>query len=137
MKRFGPVSIPRLAEAGLDIQVLSFTFAVSVLVGLCFGVVPALGVGRFEIGDDLKAGSRTATRRFGIGDFLILSEVAVSAVLLIGAGLLVRSLIRLENANPGFEPTNILTTRKPDNEPGTAANATALIRLIDTSYSDI
>jgi len=111
MKRFGPASIPRLAEAGLDIRVLAFTFAVSLLVGLCFGLVPALRAGRLEIGEDLKAGGRTVTRKFGIGDFLILSEVAVSAVLLIGAGLLVRSLIRLENVNPGFQPTNILTTR--------------------------
>src|SRR5207248_11414355 len=91
MKRFGPASIPRLAEAGIDTGVLAFTFTISVLMGLGFGLEPALRAGRLEIGEDLKAGGRTVTRHFGVRDVLVLSEVSVSVVLLIGAGLLVRS----------------------------------------------
>jgi putative ABC transport system permease protein len=111
IKRFGPATIPRLADAGIDAGVLGLTFALSVLMGLGFGLEPALRAGRLEIGEDLKAGGRTVTRQFGVGDILVVSEVALSTVLLIGAGLLVRSLIRLENVNPGFQPTNVLTTR--------------------------
>lgn len=111
IKRFGPASIPRLAEVSIDARALAFTLAVSVIVGLAFGLEPALRAGRLDIGESLKAGSRTVTRRLGLRDVLVVSEVAVSVVLLIGAGLLVRSLIRLENVNPGFQASNILTTR--------------------------
>jgi len=66
-------------------------------------------VGR--IGEDLKAGSRTIAKGFGLRDILVVSEVAVSVVLLIGAGLLLRSLIRLQNVYPGFEAVHVVTTR--------------------------
>jgi predicted permease len=111
IKRFGPASIPRLADAGVDTGVLAFTFTTSVLMGLGFGLEPALRAGRLEIGESLKAGGRTVTRRFGMRDILVVSEVTVSVVLLIGAGLLVRSLIRLESVNPGFQANNVLSTR--------------------------
>jgi putative ABC transport system permease protein len=111
IKRFGPSTIPRLAEAAIDMNALGFALAVSVAIGLGFGLEPAFRAGRAAIGEYLKSGSRTATRQFGIRDILVVSEVALSAVLLTGAGLLVQSLIRLENVNPGFEPTNVLTTR--------------------------
>ena len=111
VKRFGPANIPRLAEARIDTGVLAFTFMVSVLMGLGLGLEPALRTSRSEIGEYLKAGGRTTTRQLGVRDVLVLSEVTVSVVLLIGAGLLVRSLIRLENVNPGFQAAKVLTTR--------------------------
>src|SRR5262249_31511612 len=111
IKRLGPSSIPRLAEAAIDIRVLAFTLTVSVLMGLGFGLEPALRAGRMEIGGNLKAGSRSVTKQFGMRDLLLLSEVTVSVVLLIGAGLLVRSLIRLQSVNPGFQTDHVLTTR--------------------------
>jgi len=111
IRRFGPANIPRLAEVGIDGRALAFTLAVSVLTGLAFGLEPALRAGRAEIGEGLKGGSRTVTKQFGLRDVLVVSEVTVSVVLLIGAGLLVHSLIRLANVNPGFQATNMLTTR--------------------------
>lgn len=111
IKRYGPASIPRLAEAGMDTGVLLFTFTISVLTGLAFGIGPALRAGRLGVGDALKTGNRTATKQFGMRDILVVSEVAVSVVLLIGAGLLIRSLVHLEDVNPGFQAANILTTR--------------------------
>jgi predicted permease len=95
----------------IDARVLAFTLGVSVIVGLAFGLEPALRAGRLDIGEALKAGGRTVTKRLGLRDVLVVSEVAVSVVLLIGAGLLVRSLIRLAKVNPGFQASNILTTR--------------------------
>jgi predicted permease len=111
MKRLGPASIPRLAEVTMDLRVLAFAFTVSVLTGLAFGLEPALRAGRLEIGEALKAGGRAVTKRFGMRGTLVVAEVAVSVVLLIGAGLLIRSLIQLENVNPGFQAANILSAR--------------------------
>jgi len=111
IQRFGPSNIPRLSQAGIDMSVLAFTLAVSVAIGVAFGLEPARRAGRAAISEELKSGNRTATRRFGMRDILVVSEVMVSAVLLIGAGLLVRSLIHLENVNPGFQPGNVLTAR--------------------------
>ncbi len=112
IKRFGPASIPRLAEAGIDTGVLAFTFAISVLMGSGWARVScSFCAFRLEIAEDLKAGGRGVTRQFGLRDVLVLAEVTVSVVLLIGAGLLVRSLFRLENVNPGFQAANVLTAR--------------------------
>jgi predicted permease len=111
IKRFGPVNIPRLAEAAIDLRVLAFTLAVSVIVGLAFGLEPALRAGRSGLAENLKAGGRTLTKRMGLRDVLVVAEVAISVVLLIGAGLLIRSLFRLENVDPGFQTANVLTTR--------------------------
>ena len=111
IKRFGPTSIPRLADASVDMRALAFTLAVSLIVGLAFGLEPALRAGRLDVGKALRAGGRTLTKRIGLRDVLVVSQVTISVVLLIGAGLLIRSLIRLENVNPGFQATNIITTR--------------------------
>jgi putative ABC transport system permease protein len=111
IKQFGPANIPRLSDARIDTVALAFTFALSVLVGLGVGLEPALRSGRAEIADKLKAGSRTVTGNFRLRDILLLSQVSVSVVLLVGAGLLIRSLIQLESVNPGFQANNVLTTR--------------------------
>src|SRR5262249_43018702 len=111
IKQFGPASIPRLADAGIDTSVLAFTLTISILIGLGFGLEPALRAGRLEVGEELKAGGRTVTRQFGLRDILVVAQVTLPVVLLIGPGLFVRSMLHLENANPGFQAANVVTTR--------------------------
>jgi predicted permease len=116
--RFGPATIPRLAEIGIDGRVLAFTFGISLLTGVVFGLVPALRASRLDLNDVLREGGRTGvgSSAFGLGaqqlrKLLIAGEIALSLVLLIGAGLLVRSYERITNANPGFDPSNVLSLR--------------------------
>jgi len=116
--QFGPAAIPRLDEIGIDGRVLAFTFAISLLTGIVFGLVPALRVSRLDLNDVLREGGRGAvgTSAFGLGHhklrkLLIAGEIALSLVLLISAGLLVRSYQRITDANPGFDARNVLTLR--------------------------
>jgi predicted permease len=116
--RFGPANIPRLGEVGLDARVLAFTFAISLVTGVVFGLVPALRASRLDLNDVLREGGRggVGSSAFGLGHhqlrkLLIASEIALSLVLLIGAGLLVRSYQRITNANPGFDANGVLSLR--------------------------
>jgi putative ABC transport system permease protein len=116
--RFGPATIPRLGEIGIDAKVLAFTFVISLVTGVVFGLVPALRASRLDLNDVLREGGRTGvgTSAFGLSHqklrkLLIAAEIALSLVLLIGAGLLVRSYERITSANPGFDPTNVLSLR--------------------------
>ena len=116
--QFGSARIPRLDEIGIDGRVLAFTFAISLITGIVFGLVPALRVSRLDLNDVLREGGRggVGTSAFGLGQhqlrkLLISAELALSLVLLIGAGLLVRSYQRITNANPGFDPVNVLSVR--------------------------
>jgi predicted permease len=118
LSRFGPANIPRLSEIGIDGRVLAFTFAISLVTGVVFGLVPALRASRLDLNDVLREGGRSGvgTSAFGLGHqqlrkLLIAGEIALSLVLLIGAGLLVRSYERITSANPGFDPTNVLSFR--------------------------
>ena len=108
-----PSDIPRLAEIALDARVVAFTAIVSLLTGVLFGLVPALQMSRTDPGDTLKEGGRSgsAGRRRALGDALIVAEVALSLVLLVGAGLLVNSFARVHAAAPGFNPERVLTMR--------------------------
>ncbi|HZT61202.1 MAG TPA: ABC transporter permease [Pyrinomonadaceae bacterium] len=106
-----PADVPRFKEAGLDPSVLAFTLAASVLTGVAFGIAPALQASRVDLGESLKEGGRGATAgraRSRVRSLLIVSEVALSVVLLVGAGLLVRSFVNLRNTNPGFDPRGVL-----------------------------
>jgi putative ABC transport system permease protein len=116
--RLGPANIPRLGEIGIDASVLAFTFGVSLVTGMVFGLVPALRASRLDLNDVLREGGRTGvgSSAFGLGHqqlrkLLIAGEIALSLVLLIGAGLLVRSYERITSANPGFDATNVLSLR--------------------------
>ena len=118
LSRFGPANIPRLGEIGIDGRVLAFTFAIALVTGVVFGLVPALRASRLDLNDVLREGGRggVGTSAFGLGHqqlrkLLIAAEIALSLVLLIGAGLLVRSYQRITSANPGFDPTNVLSFR--------------------------
>jgi predicted permease len=105
-----PATLPRSDEIGLDAHVLIFTMAVSLLAGILFGLLPALKVSQPNLHDTLKEGGRGAsgTRHRTQGIFVVL-ETALALVLLVGAGLLVRSLVRLWSVDPGFNPQNVLT----------------------------
>jgi len=112
----GPANIPLLQQVGLDGKVLAFTLLVSLLVGLGFGMVPALHASKPDLNDALKDASRGSTeniRRNRARSALVISEIALSLVLLIGAGLLVKSFVRLLQTNPGFEPNQVLALDIP------------------------
>jgi predicted permease len=112
----GSKSIPRLQDVGIDGRVLLFTLLLSVFSGILFGLVPALRVSRLDLNSTLKDASRSsagASSVWGRGNnfrrFLVVAELALSVVLLIGAGLLVRSFARLQNVSAGFNPAGVLT----------------------------
>jgi putative ABC transport system permease protein len=112
----GPADIPRVRQAGLDARVLAFTMLVSMLTGIIFGLVPALQASRTDLTGGLKEGSRGATegpRRSRFRSSLVVSEVALSLVLLISAGLLIRSFVRLVRTDPGFDPARVVALDIP------------------------
>jgi putative ABC transport system permease protein len=109
-----PANIPRLENIGLDGRVLWFTLGLSLLTGLIFGVAPALQTTHLKLGETIKEGGRTGAgghRAQLIRGVLIVAEVALTLVLLVGAGLLIRSFWRLQQVDPGFKTDNVLTLR--------------------------
>jgi len=116
MHVLGTKSIPRLQDVGIDSRVLLFTVLLSVCSGILFGLAPALRVSRLDLNATLKDASRGSAGTsavWGHGNnvrrLLVVSELALSVVLLIGAGLLIRSFVRLQNVSPGFNAQNVLT----------------------------
>jgi len=112
----GTQSIPRLAEISIDWRVLLFTLLLSAVSGIVFGLVPALRVSNLDLHTSLKdagRGSAGASAVWGRGNnvrrMLVAGELALSVVLLIGAGLLIRSFAGLQNVQPGFNARNVLT----------------------------
>src|SRR6202451_3056305 len=105
-----PAALPRAEEVGIDPRVLLFTVGISLLVGLLFGLTPALKTSQPDLHETLKQGGRGAsgTRHRAQGVFVVV-ELALALVLLVGAGLTVRSLMKLWSVDPGFSPHNVLT----------------------------
>ena len=110
---FAPGQIPRLIEVGVDGRVLAFTCLLSLAGGLLFGLAPALHSARASLNDSLKEGARSAGSASGnrIRKFLVVSEFALALVLMIGAGLLIRSFLRLRDVNPGFQQEHLVTAQ--------------------------
>jgi len=105
---------PRIGEVSLDGRVLLFTLALSLLTGMFFGIFPVLHASRIGVSDALKETSRgggTGIARKGMRDVLVVSELAISLVLLVGAGLTLESLFHVLRANSGFNPSGVLTAR--------------------------
>ena len=100
----------RAAEVSIDRMVLAYTIILSVATGLVFGAVPAF-TGAFDTSSGARDGSRTTHATHGVRSVLIVVQVAASFMLLIGAGLTIRTLINLQRVNPGFETDNLLTMR--------------------------
>lgn len=112
----GTKSIPRLYDVGIDGRVLLFTLLLSMFSGILFGLAPALRVSRLDLNSTLKDASRGSAgssavwgRGNNVRRLLVISELAISVVLLIGAGLLIRGFARLQNVPPGFNARNVLT----------------------------
>lgn len=109
-----PESIPRLAEVRFDPRVAAFAVGCTALVGIIFGLVPAVSASSPAIGSDLKDGGRSATTsRTRARDALVVAEVAMALVLLIGAGLLLSSFARLRAVDPGFRTTSLNAVQVP------------------------
>jgi len=109
-----PADSPRVDEIGIDLRVFGFTLGVTVLAGLLFGLVPALQTSRPNLNEMLKDSGRHGGETGGrnrAGSLLIVSEIALSFVLLAGAGLLIKSFINLRQINPGFNADNLLVIR--------------------------
>jgi predicted permease len=116
IRALGAASVPRLQEIAIDGRVLLFTVAVSVCSGIAFGLAPALRLGRYDLTSALKDAARGGAASgavWGKGRHLrrlfVVVQLALSVMLLIGAGLLVRSFARLQGVQPGFDPSQVLT----------------------------
>jgi putative ABC transport system permease protein len=105
-----PEGAPRLEHIGIDYRVLTFALAVSALTGVLFGIVPALQASKLNVTSALKEGGRGADghRRTSARNLLLIGEVALSLMLLVGAGLLIKSFLRLQEIRPGFNAHNVL-----------------------------
>ncbi|HWS87835.1 MAG TPA: ABC transporter permease [Pyrinomonadaceae bacterium] len=107
-----PADTPRLAEASADWRVLLFAVAASVLTGVAFGLAPAWQASRYDLNEPLKEGGRGLSgSRSRLRSGLVVAEVALSLLLLAGAGLLVKSFTRLQAVDPGFDPEGVITMR--------------------------
>lgn len=107
---FGGIS--HLAQVGIDFRVLIFTLLVSLVTGLLFGLAPAFQCSRTNLSESLKEGWKGSSfHRGALRHRLLVTEVALTVVLLAGAGLLVRSFLNLRQIRPGFQPENLLTLR--------------------------
>ena len=134
-----PDNIPRMNEVGVDTRVFGFTLAISLLTGIVFGLIPALHASKPDLNETLKEGSRGSTgggagKRIRSG--LVAVEVALSLVLLIGAGLMIKSFLRLQQTSLGFNPDNVLAvsvslsrTKYPEGHQQVAFFQAALERL--------
>ncbi|HSE99131.1 MAG TPA: ABC transporter permease, partial [Blastocatellia bacterium] len=109
-----PGIIPRAQEIAIDANVLGFALGLSILTGVLFGLAPALQASKPDLNESLKEGGRsssTDSHRLGLRNILVIAEIGLSLVLLIGAGLLIKSFARLLDEDPGFNPQNVLTMR--------------------------
>jgi putative ABC transport system permease protein len=120
--------VPGRNPVSIDISVLLFTLGISLLAALLFGLAPALQLSRTQVSDSLKAAAQAVVGpgsvRQRLRDALIVGEIAITLALLVGAGLLLRSFVKLQNAGIGVNPRNLLTAslNLPDaNYPGLTA----------------
>ncbi|HSE19708.1 MAG TPA: ABC transporter permease [Pyrinomonadaceae bacterium] len=119
--KFLPADFPRLSEIHIDLRVLGFTLAASVLTGIVFGLAPALQISRSDVQEAIRETGRGAAgslRQSRFRQALIVVEVALSVVLLAGAGLLFRSFLRLQSVNTGFVSEQVLTAKLTPAGPG-------------------
>jgi putative ABC transport system permease protein len=111
---FKPESLPRLQEIGVDSRVLLFTFGLSLMTGVIFGLLPAWTASRAGMNESLKEGGRSATPGSShqrVRSTFVIVELAIALVLLVGAGLLVKTFWKLRNVEPGFNSDHLVTMR--------------------------
>jgi putative ABC transport system permease protein len=105
-----PDNLPRIGDVAIDGRVLSYTSVVSLLTGIIFGVAPSLGAAHVDISQPVKGQRSTPTVKHSrLRSALVVSEVALSLALLIGAGLMLKSFVRMERVDPGFRAEKVLT----------------------------
>lgn len=111
-----PANLPRVLEVSLDPAVLGFTAAMALVSALVFGILPALRASRPNLSQTLRAGGRSPALHAGryVRQGVVIAEVALSFVLLVGAGLMLRSFMALERVDPGFDPSGVLTFTAPN-----------------------
>lgn len=112
LKQFGPATLPRIKEIGLDWRVALFTLLIALVTGIVFGLAPAVSAMRSDLNTLLRSSGRSNTSGPGRALFrntLVVAEMAACLVLLSGAGLLIRSFSRLQSVDPGFRPDHVLT----------------------------
>ena len=124
VRAMNPGNIPRLEDIGISGAVLAFTFGVSLMTGILFGVAPVWRAIKMDPNTSLKAGGRSGQsdgglhlRRHRLRSLLVVSELAFSLMLLMGAGLLIRSFVHLQNVSPGFTTDRVLTMEVAANNP--------------------
>lgn len=111
LRTLPPSNLPRAASIGLDLPVLIFAAGVAVLTGLLFGFAPALQITRGAPAESLKEGGRSSSAgRHGVRSALVVLETTLALVLLVGSGLLLKSFLRLQTVDPGFQYKNVVTT---------------------------
>jgi predicted permease len=122
MRTINPGNIPRLDEISINGPVLLFTFGVAAAAGLLFGLAPVWRAVKLDLNTSLKSGGRSGqtaggllVARHGLRGLLVVAELAFSLILLIGAGLLIRSFVRLQNVPPGFAADHVLSMRVETN----------------------
>ncbi len=108
-----PANTPRLSEVGIDPRVVGFNFAVALATGILFGLVPALQASRTDLNETLKEGGRSSagSGRHRLRSLLVVAETAIALVLLIGAGLIIRSFIQVLDVKPGFDPNGVVAAQ--------------------------
>ncbi len=123
VRAMNPGNIPRLDDISISGAVLAFTFGVSLLTGILFGLAPVWRAIKVDLNTSLKAGGRSGQgdgglqlRRHRLRGLLVISELAFSLILLVGAGLLIRSFVRLQRVPPGFTTDHVLTMQVAVNE---------------------
>ena len=132
---FGPEGLPRLQEVAVNTPVLLFALIVSAVTGLLFGLVPALHAARPDIAQMLRESVRGTTRGRAqrTRSVLVVAEMTLAVMLLIGAGLLIHSFVRLLNVNPGFNPERVVTFNL--SLPGTKYKAERQVRTVATELT--
>ncbi|HJX88857.1 MAG TPA: ABC transporter permease [Pyrinomonadaceae bacterium] len=130
------------AHVKIDATVLMFTLVISLVTGLLFGLAPALRTMKLNLCDSLKEGGRSVgegVQRNLTRSVLIVMESAIAVVLLVGAGLLIRSLVRLQNISPGFDSHNVLTMRidLPEDKYSTPEKTTSFFQQLETRIGSL
>ena len=131
--RLQPPNLPRLDTVGMDPMVLGFTAVATVIAALLFGLVPALRASRPDAMDVLRAGSRSLARASGrrLRNAVVMAEVALSFVLLVGSGLMIRSFLALQRTDPGYDPNGLLTFQVNPRVRGDTARAAFMQTMKD------
>lgn len=109
LRSVGPAELPRMQEIAIDARVLGFALAVSIMTGVIFGLLPAFQVMKTSLRDSLNGSGRATRGSARSRSILVVTEVALALVMLVGAGLMIRSFTRLMNVDPGFNSDHVLT----------------------------